>query len=43
MFLARYDGRCPGCDEPIYEGDRVGWVDGEVCCEDCVGEAGEDS
>jgi hypothetical protein len=40
MFTAQFDSRCGGCDERIHEGDTVGWVDGEVCCADCVDDNG---
>jgi hypothetical protein len=41
MIPARFDGRC-SCGEPISEGDPIGLVDGEWCCEACVDEMGED-
>ena len=40
MIAAKYDGKCPGCGEPIEEGDRIGCVDGDWCCESCVEDAG---
>jgi hypothetical protein len=43
MITARYEGRCPGCGEPIEEGDQIGMVDEEWCCERCVEDAGEDA
>lgn len=42
MIEARYDGKCPGCGEQIKEGDDIGLVDREWCCEACVEEHGED-
>lgn len=38
-FTARFDSECARCDEPISEGDTAGYVDDEVCCEDCWEEA----
>lgn len=38
-FVAKYDGWCHGCRQPINEGDRLEWVDGEVVHEDCVPDA----
>jgi formylmethanofuran dehydrogenase subunit E len=40
MTDAKFDSRCPACDEPIHEGDRIGVVDGEWLCEECVEDAG---
>ncbi len=40
MISARYDGKCPGCGEQICEGDRIGRVDGDWVCENCVEDAG---
>ena len=34
-FYARYEGTCAACFEHIYEGDYIGYIDDEVCCEDC--------
>jgi hypothetical protein len=39
---AGFSGKCPGCGEQIAEGDAIGLVDGDWCCEDCVDEHGED-
>ena len=36
MATAAYNEMCPGCGDPIDEGDRIGLVDAEWCCEDCV-------
>lgn len=36
---ASYDGRCPGCDERIREGDRIALVDDLWCCQGCAEEA----
>lgn len=43
MILARFDGRCKSCERDIAEGDEIGLVDGEWCCEECVQEYGEDA
>lgn len=37
-FTAKYDGRCGGCDETIYQGDQLVMVDGRAVHEDCVAE-----
>lgn len=42
MIAARFDGKCPSCEKRIDEGDQIGLVDGEWCCEECVEEHGED-
>lgn len=42
MIAARFDGECPSCEGPIYEGDKIGLLDGEWCCEQCVEDAGPD-
>lgn len=42
MIHARFDGRCKACGMDIEEGDLIGLVDGEWCCQDCVEEYGED-
>lgn len=34
-FTARYDGECAECYADIAEGDEIGYVDGEICCESC--------
>jgi hypothetical protein len=38
-FGARYDGHCVPCGTAFDEGDAVGYVDDELCCEDCYDEA----
>jgi hypothetical protein len=43
LFPARYNGICRCCDEPIEVGDWVGYLDDEVCCEDCIDAAGEET
>jgi hypothetical protein len=35
-FTACYDSECNGCFCDIYEGDEIGWLDGEVVCESCL-------
>lgn len=39
-FIAKYDGTCAGCGEPISEGDRLEWADGpnggRAVHEDCT-------
>jgi hypothetical protein len=42
VIIARYSGKCPGCGERIEEGDPLGKVDGDWCCEVCVNSHGED-
>jgi formylmethanofuran dehydrogenase subunit E len=42
VVRAIYDGRCPSCDEPIYEGDDIANIDGEWLCADCAEESGEE-
>lgn len=42
MISAHYSTKCPGCGEQIEEGDPIGLVDGDWCCEECVDENGED-
>lgn len=42
MISARFDGKCKCCEMEISEGDQIGRVDGEWCCESCVEEHGED-
>lgn len=34
-FTARYDSECAECGSDIEEGDTAGYVDDEVCCDDC--------
>ena len=41
MISAGYSCVC-ACGARIMEGDPVGWVDGEWCCEQCVQAFGED-
>lgn len=36
MIQARYTTKCPGCGERIEEGENIGMVDGDWCCEMCV-------
>lgn len=40
-FTASYPGGCSECGEDFDEGDRVGYVDDELCCDDCC-QAAED-
>lgn len=40
MVTATYDSRCGLCDGMIEEGEPIGRVDGEWCCEDCIAESG---
>lgn len=35
-FTARYESDCAECGAAIEPGDEAGYVDDEVCCEDCV-------
>jgi hypothetical protein len=42
MIRARFETECNACERVIAEGDLIGRVDGEWCCEDCVREHGED-
>jgi hypothetical protein len=39
VISAGYEGRC-SCGKAIHEGDPIGKVDGEWCCQDCVDEMG---
>ncbi len=41
-FTARFDSDCESCGNPIYEGDQAGYVDDEVCCQDCWEAAQDD-
>jgi hypothetical protein len=41
MIVAGFDSVC-SCGTRIREGDSIGLVDGEWCCEDCVTDMGED-
>lgn len=41
VIRARYPGKCADCGEPFEEGDVIGQVDGEWCCEDCVQDSGQ--
>lgn len=34
-FVAKYDGKCTECQEPIAAGDDAGFADGEIVCDDC--------
>lgn len=40
MIRATFDSMCPGCGNVIEEGDEIGRLDGEWCCEVCVEDAG---
>lgn len=31
MFPAKWDGRCGACDDKIYAGDLVKYIDDELC------------
>jgi hypothetical protein len=42
MIVAGFTSRCPGCDATIHDGDSIGLVEGEWCCEECVTDMGED-
>lgn len=42
IFTARYPGSCAQCDEHIEPGDEAGYIDDEVCCEDCCLAEGDD-
>lgn len=35
LFEAHYDGECGNCWRPFFEGERVGFVADELCCESC--------
>jgi hypothetical protein len=35
-FTARYESECAECGDPIEPGDEAGYLDDEVCCEECV-------
>lgn len=36
LFEAHYDGECGNCWRPFYEGERVGYIDGDtLACEQC--------
>jgi hypothetical protein len=41
MIEAGFNATC-ACGATITEGDEVGYVDGELCCDDCVKAFGED-
>jgi hypothetical protein len=41
VIVAGSSGVC-SCGARIREGDSIGLVDGEWCCEDCVTDMGED-
>lgn len=34
-FSARFPGECHQCFEPFEEGDEIGYVDDQICCEIC--------
>lgn len=36
MLVAQHDITCACCEFTVEPGDFVGWVFGELCCEDCV-------
>lgn len=38
-FPAAYDGECNNCGFAFMAGDEIGWIDGEIACEDCVYES----
>jgi hypothetical protein len=38
MIRARYPGKCAACGESFDEGDLIGQVDGDWCCENCCAE-----
>ena len=35
LFEAHYDGECAVCCRSFFEGERVGFVADELCCENC--------
>ena len=37
-FIAAFDSECAKCFGDISEGDNAGYLDDEVCCEDCCDE-----
>lgn len=37
-FFARYEGECAECMLPIFVGDAAGYIDSDVCCEQCCTE-----
>ena len=36
IFPAAYGGTCGCCGLDFDEGDPIGYLDDEICCEDCV-------
>lgn len=42
MIRASFHSECKCCERKIEPGERIGLVDGEWCCEECVDEHGED-
>lgn len=40
LFFAMYDGECSHCLSDILEGDEIGYVDDEICCQNCWDDAG---
>lgn len=36
IFPAAFPGRCGYCQLDFDEGDPVGYLEDELCCEDCV-------
>lgn len=42
MIRARFESECKACERVIEEGELIGQVDGDWCCEECVREHGDD-
>lgn len=40
LFNLLYSGYCRECGSDMDEGDKAGYVDGDLLCEDCWREAG---
>lgn len=38
-FVASFPGECSECAERFDEGDRIGYVEDELCCDDCCADA----
>lgn len=34
-FVAVYDGHCAECDDDIFSGDEIAYLDDQVVCEGC--------
>lgn len=34
-FSAAYPGECSECGLDFMDGDEIGYVDDEICCEEC--------